>query len=491
MAIWHMLQGFLTTFPQYTPSSNNSSSIVSVNLFAESYGGKYAPAFASLWNDQNEKIKNGTLSVAGALEIKLGSVGIINGCVDNLIQGPYYPQMANNNTYDFKAINPNRAAMAAASFNQSGGCADRITQCRTAKKALDVDGNGDNTQVNELCNKAHMVCSEQVVDPYLDARRSVYDIAHTLPDSFPSSLYLEYLNTAEFLNAIGSPVNYTETNQVIVNEFVSTGDYERDALIPEIAALLAIGIRVAFIYGDRDYICNWMGGEAISLAVAAEPPGGVAPSVYAVQFPQAGYAPIIVNNSYVGGEVRQFANLSFSRIYDAGHLVPAYQPETAFQVFARVIKGTSLSTGDIVEASYATNGTQFSDRKAKLPPSPPNTCYIRNIPSSCTSDQISAIEAGEGVTMGGIWYSRQEDYVPPSSQSSISPSINVGQVTTTVKDGGGTRTVVESVTVTETEVKTGLYTATGTPVPTDAAIAFKAPVALMFGAVLIAFRGWI
>ena len=81
------------------------------------------------------------------------------------------------------------------------------------------------------------------------------------------------------------------------------------------------GVRIGFIYGDRDYICNWLGGEAISLAVAAE-----TSAAYASLFPAAGYAPIIVNTTYIGGVVRQYGNLSFSRIYDAGHSVPAYQP---------------------------------------------------------------------------------------------------------------------------------------------------------------------
>ncbi len=43
MAIYHMMQGFLSVFPQYNPPGNGS---LGVNLFSESYGGKYGPAFA-------------------------------------------------------------------------------------------------------------------------------------------------------------------------------------------------------------------------------------------------------------------------------------------------------------------------------------------------------------------------------------------------------------------------------------------------------------
>lgn len=463
LAIWHMLQGFLSSFPQYRPETN-SSSVVGVNLFAESYGGKYAPAFASLWERQNSKRLNGTLSNTATLAINLVSVGIINGCVDDLIQGPYYPQMANNNTYDLIAINPTRANLANASFYSTGGCRDSIKTCRAAKIAKDADSNGNNDEVNQLCSAAYATCYDNVIRPYSDSRRSPYDIAHLLPDSFPPSTYLEYLNTPTFQAAIGSPVNYTETNQLVVDEFISTGDYERDDLVPAIASLLNSGIRVGFIYGDRDYICNWLGGEAISLAVASSP---AAAAVYSASFPNAGYAPLIVNDSYIGGVVRQYGNLSFSRIYDAGHLVPAYQPETAFQVFARIISGTSLSTGMPIDLrSYNTTGTKLADKKATLPSSPPNTCFLRNIPNTCTNEQRNKIVNQEGAILGGVLYDDPKDYsfTLPSSTRTIT----------------GVTTVTGSVT-TVTQVLTGMYTATTTPTPTGGTNSLNIPKSTFIG----------
>jgi hypothetical protein len=271
----------------------------------------------------------------------------------------------------------------------------------------------------------------------------VYDIAHFLPDPFPPSTYLEYLNTPSVQSAIGSQLNYTQTNQQVVSAFTSTGDYERQALIPDIAALLRAGVRVGFIYGDRDYICNWLGGEAISLAVAAQ----TSPA-YASFFPAAGYAPIIVNTTYIGGAVRQYGNLSFSRIYDAGHSVPAYQPETAFQVFARIMTGTSLSTGATIDLSaYGTTGPVNSTYTNSLPASPSATCWLRNIPETCNSDQKNMIIHNQGVIINGVLYSASSDW--SSIASSATPTA-----------AGGA-----SVTVTTTEVLTGFFTATSTPTP--------------------------
>ncbi|KAH8672536.1 Alpha/Beta hydrolase protein [Tricladium varicosporioides] len=440
MAIWHMLQGFLGAFPQYRPNST----AVGVHLFAESYGGKYGPAFASLWAEQNKRRSNGTLSKNGTLDINLASLGIVNGCVDDLIQAPYYPAFAMNNTFGYASINPVRAQLAAASFTAPGGCRDLIKSCRTAVASQDPDNDGDVDAVSTACSTAYKSCTSNVMQPYSDAGRSYYDISHTVPDSFPSSSYIDYLNTASFLAAIGSPVNYTETNYQVVSAFTSTGDYERQALVPKLAALLRSGVRVGLMYGDRDYICNWFGGEAISLAVAAQTSAS-----YASLFPAAGYAPIITNSSYIGGVVRQYGNLSFSRIYDAGHAVPAYQPETAFEVFARIMSGTSVSTGEIINPSlYNTTGSANATHTTSLPPSPSNTCYIRNIGSTCNENQKAMILAQKGAIVNGILYSASSDISSAMSSSSASP------------DSTGT------MTVTTTQVLTGLFTATATPSPT-------------------------
>lgn len=453
-----MLQGFLGAFPQYSPDNSTS---MGVHLFAESYGGKYGPAFATIWEEQNLRRSNGTISKS-TYDIKLESLGIINGCVDDLVQGPFYPAMANGNTYGLTAINPTRAKLALANFYATGGCQDLIRQCRAAVLAQDPTNEGNVSAVNTLCNTAYTSCNSNVVEPYDDAGRSIYDISHLLPDSFPPSTYLEHLNTATFLAGIGSPVNFTETNFQVVAAFESTGDYERQTLIPDIANLLTQGVRVGLIYGDRDYICNWLGGEAVSTSIAL-----LAGPKYAALFPAAGYAPIITNETYIGGVVRQYGNLSFSRIYDAGHSVPAYQPETSFQVFARIIMGTSVSTGAQIDISnYGSAGTINATHTNSLPSSPAPTCWIRDIPDTCTNDQKNMILEGQGVIIGGVLYDASSDYSSQTSTSSASARVS---------------TISGTIVVTQTEILTGLFTATSTPSPTKGAASSLSPKPLHLG----------
>ncbi|KAI8961211.1 alpha/beta-hydrolase [Daldinia sp. FL1419] len=429
VATWHMLQGFLGAFPELNPPKDN---ILGVNLFSESYGGKYGPAFAQKWEQMNIARGNGTYSNRTSVEIRLVSVGIVNGCVDDLIQAPYYPVMAVDNTYGFPAINSVRAKMANASFYNEGGCRDMINQCRTAVFTKDPDNSGSVPDVNQICEAAYKNCTNNVMLPYSDAGRSLYDIAAPLPDSFPPRRYLEYVNTPAFQKAIGTRLNYTESNSQVASAFVSTGDYEREAMVPKLASLLTAGIRVGLIYGDRDYICNWLGGEAVSLALASSTAG------YESAFASSGYAPIIVNDTYVGGVVRQFGNLSFSRVYQAGHFVPAYQPATAFELFARVIRGDSVSTGEDIDLStYNTTGTTEASSALNLPSAPSPTCWLRDVPGSCSEEQQKAILNDDGFVVNGV-LQISPTVTPPPASAVADPS-------------------------TATKQLTGLFTATATP----------------------------
>ena len=458
-AIWHMLQGFLGSFPQYNPGTrpnSTQSGVVGVNLFAESYGGKYGPAFANLWEQQNMLRRNGSIPSNGTLEIRLSSLGILQGCVDDSIQGRYYPMFAYNNTYGIQAISLEAELTAINSFLSASGCRQLIQSCRDAINASDPQNYGDVVSVNQICQTAQTNCNENVIGPYQNSGRDVYDISQMTPDSFPPSTYLEYLNTEAVQAAIGAVVNYTETNNAVSTAFLSTGDYDRGDQVAQMSYLLSLGVRVALIYGDRDYICNWLGGEAISFAVAAQSPS-------TTPFYSAGYADIVVNDSYIGGVVRQYGNLSFSRIYDSGHLIPAYQPETAFTVFTRVIMGTDISTGEPVDLnSYATIGPANATHQNTTPSQFPPKCWIRNIESTCTDQQIKMIVNDQGAVINGVLYDEARDWQPPASSVSVKAGMP-GTIPSTMTATSVSATGKPMSPTTTSDALTGVYVATGTP----------------------------
>ncbi|KAF4452630.1 hypothetical protein F53441_4569 [Fusarium austroafricanum] len=438
MAVWHMVQGFLTTFPQYQPSTRSHNSSLGINLFAESYGGRYGPIFAETFVRQNSRRESGELPRNSTIDVHLSSLGIINGCVDMETQVPYYPIFASDNTYGYKALSASDSKFYLDKFSAEGGCRDLVQKCATDASVSDPEGEGDEESINDVCSTAVKSCYE-IQDAYSSAGRGYYDLAAPLADPFPPMTFLEYLNQDSVQRAIGAPINYTMTNRNVSLEFQATGDQARGGNIPRLASLLNQGVRIALIYGDRDYICNWLGGEAVSQSLAREAGGE-----YSISFPDAGYAPIIVNESYIGGVVRQFGNLSFSRIYQAGHAVPAYQPETAFQVFARIILGTSISTGkDIDAATYKTTGDANATHTEKLPKQLNPTCYIRNFQGSCNDDARRLAADDKGVVVNGILYTSMEDW-PLKAEKTESP-------TTPTADPSFTSDM------------TGVYTATETP----------------------------
>ena len=482
-AVWHILQGFLGVFPQYNPGTYRNSTrpgVVGVNLFAESYGGKYGPAFASLWEKQNLMLKNGSITGNKTLEIRLQTLGIIQGCVDDLVQGSYYPIFANNNTYGIKALSLVDQQTAAGSYLSVGGCQQLIQACRTALKASDPQSNGDVGIVSQACSDAQNACQRSVVGPYVTSGRNPYDITQKVDDPFPPSTYLDYLNGADVQSAIGVAINYTQSNDAVAQAFKSTGDMERGDSVAQLAYVLSLGVRVALIYGDRDYLCNWLGGEAISFSIAAQSPA------YA-PFYSAGYADIVVNNTYVGGAVRQFGNLSFSRIYAAGHLVPAYQPETAFTVFTRIIMGNDISLGQPVDLStYASSGPANATYTSKAPSQDDPKCWIRDIQAKCTEDQKHKLQIGNGVIINGVLYDDESDWSsPPASVSTMAgwpghaPSSTIAIGPLSSSNGG---------TASSSTIPTGVYTATATPSPSKkgTGCTITVPHTLIFMTVLLA-----
>ncbi|GAB7347521.1 hypothetical protein MBLNU459_g4420t1 [Dothideomycetes sp. NU459] len=468
-AAWHFLQTFLAAFPQYNPGARPNSTNISttgVNLFAESYGGKYGPVFANFFEEQNAKRENGTLPKNKTLAISLSSLGIINGLVDDLIQDYYLPLFAYNNTYGVQAISQTDELNGLGDYSNTDACHASILACRNAMSSTDPDGDGDVISTNQLCEAAQYTCNNITI-AYQESGYSVYDIRVKDPSPYPPAAYQQYLNQAAVQAAIGARVNYTESNALVQSAFISTGDTIRGGQLDDLAGLLEMGVRVALIYGDADYVCNWLGGQAVAFAVAALLPDypasnassrGSTPQTYLSGFNAAGYADIVVNSSYVGGAVRQWGNFSFSRIYDAGHMVPYYQPETAFTLFTRIIDGTDLSTGEPINLSnFTSTGPRNATHTNSVPSQPSPTCWVRAINSTCSTTDVQAMLAGSGVVEAGIWYANEDDYTPPSS--SVTAGVPGTPIVRSTASSSST-TGKPSVT---TVAPTGVYTATATP----------------------------
>lgn len=139
--------------------------------------------------------------------------------------------------------------------------------------------------------------------------------------------------------------------------------------------------------------CKGIGGEKASLAVKYS---------QSKAFGNSGYADIQVNGSYIGGQVRQHGNYSFARVYQAGNQVPAYQPETSYQIFQRAIRGLDIATGRLSTTSssgviYSTGGNLTASLTLQDTPEPPKpTCYILDL-FFCRDDAYYAVVEGSAL----------------------------------------------------------------------------------------------
>ena len=386
-SLWHFAQTWFQTFPDYKPNDDR------ISLWTESYGGHYGPAFVNFFREQNEKIANGTWTDKGeTYEMHLDTLGIINGCIDSLEQELSYPEFAYNNTYGIQAINKTVYDQSLEFWTQSGGLKELINTCRALAAEGDPTNQGHNATVNEACIAANEGTST-IENPYFGADLGYYDIGAIGQDPFPRNWYIGYLNQPHVQRALGAPVNYTNPGgNAPYYAFQDSGDYPRGGFVQDIGQLVDAGVKVHMVYGDRDYACNWIGGEQVSLAVQYK---------QMEQFANAGYTNMSTNASYVGGLTRQHGNFSFTRVFQAGHEVPAYQPQTAYEIFRRALFNLDIATGEVSTAgngSYSTTGMKNTwSVKMEAPESEPAFCYTLALGSTCTDEQYQSVLDGTAV----------------------------------------------------------------------------------------------
>lgn len=114
--------------------------------------------------------------------------------------------------------------------------------------------------------------------------------------------------------------------------------------------------------------------------------------------------------------MRQHGNLSFTRVYEAGHEVPAYQPETAYKLFMRALFNRDLATGNVStleHADYATVGAaSVADIKSEGVVDPGSVCYVLDS-AQCTADQWKTVEDGTALVKNWIVVDGNSSYLFP------------------------------------------------------------------------------
>lgn len=286
--VWKALQGFTGAFPQYAKNG--------VYISTESYGGHYGPVFANYIQEQN------LANRAGECKIDLRGLSVGNGWFDPVIQFQAYYNFTVDpgNTYDFAPFNDSTKSRMYDNLYGEGKCVDQLHDCNT---------NGS----DETCSDADDFCYNEVEYIYDEVTgRDEYDLRELMPDPFPYTHWVAYLNTQKVQEAVGAYTNFTYSvtnlgTGPVATAFGITGDDARQFdIIDKNRKLVEQGVYVMHYAGDADYNCNWIGGEEVARQIDA--PG----------WSSAGYENITTSDGLVHGVVKQAGRYSFVRIYDSG-----------------------------------------------------------------------------------------------------------------------------------------------------------------------------
>lgn len=294
-------------------------------VFGESYGGHYVPAVAHRIYTGNAEKKQMDL------HINLAGIGIGNGLTDPEHQYPLYPEMAFKNTYNVKAIS---AQVYAAEKAASPVCVKMIQECQTNKAA---------------CFVAEMFCNGALVAPYQTSGLNVYDIREKC-EKFPMCYdfsnvekFLQLDSTRKALHVHESAPKWKACNMVVHAGF--TYDWMK-SFNQLVTPMLENGIRVLVYAGDADFIVNWMGCKAWTLALEWKHRDKFN------QLQDVDWTPTGMTKA--AGKIRSTDGFTFLQVFEAGHMVPMNQPEVSLKMLEEFI---SPKGGDEVSHEETTSTT--------------------------------------------------------------------------------------------------------------------------------------
>jgi len=303
--VYALLTLFFHQYPEYAEQD--------FHIAGESYAGHYIPVFTSeilAHKDRN---------------INLKSVLIGNGLSDPYTQYAYYRPMACGEGGQKSVL----------SESECQGMDDALPRCQSLIERCYDSGSAWS------CVPATIYCNNAMMGPYQRSGRNVYDIRGPCEDSsnlcYPAMGWIsEYLNQQDVRDAVGAEVDsYDSCNFDINRNFMFAGDWMQPyhQLIPGILEQLPVLIYA----GDVDFICNWLGNEAWTNQL--EWPGHKDFAKAELKDLNLASSTEKSSNDEAYGKVKTSGNLTFMRIFEAGHMVPMDQPDASIDFFNRWLGG--------------------------------------------------------------------------------------------------------------------------------------------------------
>jgi len=309
---------FLHRWQQRFPDSHNGE----LYIFAESFGGHYAPAVGHNYF-MAEQVG---LAPEG---LKLAGVGVGNGLTNPTIQYQYAPIFANNNTYGIKSVSD---AVYLQMKRDVPHCIHKIKKCN---RLFSESGDED-------CMDAFLYCNDKLQMPFFETGRNIYDIRTFESYKDDMAVVTDFVNQHKIRNALDADngVEFVACNMNIYMRFLFDWMKEYEDSIP---VMLENGVDILIYAGDADFILNWMGNEA-----------WVKDMDWAGKetFNEKKERDFVYRDSggdgVVGGVGRDVkldedtGRLTFLRVYNAGHLAPRDQPVAMLEMINRFVRRNAI-----------------------------------------------------------------------------------------------------------------------------------------------------
>ncbi|KAI9261698.1 Alpha/Beta hydrolase protein [Sporodiniella umbellata] len=302
--VYAFLQLFLDEYKEYASNP--------FHISGESYAGHYLPAISSEIIKKNRETPSQNL-----LRINYQSMLIGNGWTNPRIQFKEYSTFGCEAQNGLPSLfNSTVCRQMKTTYNQ---CNRLIDRCYRHPKSSN-------------CLSANVYCENTQTGPFFSTGLNPYDI-RVKCEGTSGLCYDEIEKVQRYANDPWVKKNLGVDPMVTIYESCSNEvgyqfDLNGDGVLdfsPKVAETLNAGIHVLLYVGEMDWVCNWIGNLKWSLSMNWKGKNG---------YNQASTKPWY--NSITGklaGNIKSFENLSFLRVFDAGHMVPLDQPENSLDFF--------------------------------------------------------------------------------------------------------------------------------------------------------------
>ncbi|CAI5737155.1 unnamed protein product [Hyaloperonospora brassicae] len=297
-----------------------------VYLVGESYGARFALSAAHyIWKQQHRH------RVAPAsrksVPINLQGIALGNGLINPVEIAAHYVDMAANR-YNIDLVDAAQLESMQMTVDQ---CRGLLEKCQKDASACEEAGN--------FCNLSQLL-------PLLEARRNPYDIRQECESSVSDATacllrtpdvkwYMDRPAVRGYIGAHDNIGEWTSLNDTINGAYFGEPSYAGyQSMDTEVSELLEAGLRVLMYAGDADIFCSSYGIEATATKLHWS---GAAGFNDTKSRPYTTASPTVT-----AGTVRSFSHLTYLEVYNAGHTVPADQPEVALDMITRFIRNEAF-----------------------------------------------------------------------------------------------------------------------------------------------------